>query len=289
VTRYVAKAYPVPVVFAGNLVYNFRPTTAPLLFKHIRDCSKGAPPELYINVLLTAGPKPEQAILIVQMCFIGNKVKGTPFLQALLSCDVEKVLLNEVAEKSFLNQQKSVAKVLRGEAGRQWFIMSDLISSLTDEMINETCIKFQNTPPACTWFFELAGGKLPDFEGSCVPRSTREAAFTIAALHQWPLEENDPRCIDTAAEWIANTVSKTSVGGPLPSFTGREPLRRIIGTYGPDNWARLRELKKKYDAGRMFKHNFWPADEEIADGVREDGIDGLNPNKGKQRAIDALS
>jgi hypothetical protein len=49
------------------------------------------------------------------MCFIGNKAKGTPFLQALLSCDVEKVLLNEVAEKSFLNQQKSVAKVLRGE------------------------------------------------------------------------------------------------------------------------------------------------------------------------------
>jgi len=94
---------------------NFRPTTAPSLFKHIRDCSKGAPPELYINVLLTAGPKPEQAILIVQMCLIGNKAKGTPFLQALLSCDVEKVLLNEVAEKSFLNQQKSVAKVLRGE------------------------------------------------------------------------------------------------------------------------------------------------------------------------------
>lgn len=28
---------------------------------------------------------------------------------------MEKVLLNEVAEKSFLNQQKSVAKVLRGE------------------------------------------------------------------------------------------------------------------------------------------------------------------------------
>lgn len=49
------------------------------------------------------------------MCFIGNKAKGTPFLQALLSCDVEKVLLNEVAEKSFLNQQNSVAKVLRGE------------------------------------------------------------------------------------------------------------------------------------------------------------------------------
>jgi len=52
---------------------------------------------------------------------------------------------------------------------------------------------------------------------------------------------------------------------------------------------RMRELKKKYDAGRMFMHNFWPAVEEMADGVGENGIDGLKPNKGKQRAIDVLS
>ena len=29
----------------------------------------------------------------------------------------------------------------------------------------------------------------------------------------------------------------------------------------------MRELKRKYDVGLMFKHNFWPAVEEIADGV----------------------
>jgi hypothetical protein len=51
----------------------------------------------------------------------------------------------------------------------------------------------------------------------------------------------------------------------------------------------LKELKEKYDAGRMFKHNFWPAVEEVADSVGVDGIDGLKPNKGKQRAIDVLS
>jgi hypothetical protein len=109
--------------------------------------------------------------------------------------------------------------------------MSDLISSLTDEMINETCIKFQSTPPACSepyesslpharlitipaWFFELAGGKLPEFENTCVPRSSREAAFTIAALHQWPLDENDPRCIDTAAEVRRFNLFHLSILGP---------------------------------------------------------------------------
>ena len=39
----------------------------------------------------------------------------------------------------------------------------------------------------------------------------------------------------------------------------------------------------------MFKHNFWPAVEEMADGVGDYDIDGLKLNKGKQRAIDVLS
>ena len=48
------------------------------------------------------------------MCYIGPKVKGLEFLQAISSWDGERCLLNEVDEKSFLHQQDSVAQVLRG-------------------------------------------------------------------------------------------------------------------------------------------------------------------------------
>ena len=40
-----------------------------------------------------------------------------------------------------------------------------------------------------------------DFEDTCIPKSQREASFTIAALHQWEMELiNDVRCIDSAEE-----------------------------------------------------------------------------------------
>lgn len=50
------------------------------------------------------------------------------------------------------------------------------------------------------WLFELAGGAIPDYEDTCIPKSQREASFTIAALHQWEMEIDDDRCKESAEE-----------------------------------------------------------------------------------------
>ncbi|KAJ7133731.1 hypothetical protein C8R43DRAFT_644511 [Mycena crocata] len=259
-TRYKAKAYPVPVVFAGNLLYRFHRATAPSLIRHFRDCVKGAPRELYANVLLTAGPEGKDSLIVVQMCYIGPKEKGQEYLLALSSWEGERCLLNEVHEKSFLHQQDSVAQVLRGKPGRQWFIRSALITSLPDEIINETVMQFADTPVGCTWLFELAGGAIIDFEDNCVPKAQRESSFTIAALHQWEMTIDDDRCIDSAEEWIADSLKSVQSGGPFPSFLGRhEPAKRTIACYG-DNWERLCEIKKQYDPKNIFRNSLWPVD-----------------------------
>lgn len=100
-------------------------------------------------------------------------------------------------------------------AGRQWFIRSTLVTHLMDEVINNTVMKFSDTPLGCSkyyypcfslqhwfwvtaWLFELAGGAIGDFEDTCVPKTQRETLFTVAALHQWDMGINDPRCITTA-------------------------------------------------------------------------------------------
>ncbi|KAJ7817277.1 hypothetical protein B0H14DRAFT_2842975 [Mycena olivaceomarginata] len=259
VTRYKAKAFPVPVVFAAASTA----PPAPSLIRHFRDCVKGAPRELYANVLLTAGPEGKDSLIVVQMCYIGPKEKGQEYLQALSSWNGERCLLNEVHEKSFLHQQDSVAQVLRGKPGRQWFIRSALITSLPDEIINETVMQFADTPVGCTWLFELAGGAILDFENNCVPKSQREAAFTIAALHQWEMTVDDDRCIDSAEEWIAGSLKSVQSGGPFPSFLGRhEPAERTIGCYGT-NWDRLVEVKKKYDPKNVFRNSLWPLDANL--------------------------
>jgi hypothetical protein len=130
----------------------FHRATAPSLLRHFRDCVKGAPRELYANVLLTAGPANKDSLVVIQMCYVGPKEEGLVYLQALSSWTGERCLLNEVHEKTFLSQQDSVAQVLRGKRGNQWFIRSALISSLPDELINKTVLEFADTPVGCSEF-----------------------------------------------------------------------------------------------------------------------------------------
>jgi hypothetical protein len=75
---------------------------------------KGAPRELYANVLLTAGPADQDSLVVLQMCYVGARAQGQEILQMLAAWDGEPCLLNEVDEKAFLAQQDSVAQVLRG-------------------------------------------------------------------------------------------------------------------------------------------------------------------------------
>ena len=128
----------------------FHRATAPSLLRHFRDCVKGAPRELYANVLLTAGPADKDSLVVIQMCYVGPKEQGMEYLHALSSWTGEPCLLKEVHEKTFLSQQDSVAQVLRGKRGNQWFIRSALISSLPDEVINKTVIQFAETPVGCS-------------------------------------------------------------------------------------------------------------------------------------------
>jgi len=248
------------VVFAGNLIYRFHRATAPSLIKHFRDCVKSAPRELYANVLLTAGPAGKDSLVVIQICYLGPREEGREYLQAISAWDGECCLLNEVHEKSFLHQQDSVAQVLRGKAGRQWFIRSALITSLPDDIIHKTVFQFSTGPLGCTWLFELAGGAISDYEDTCIPKIQREARFTVAALHQWEMGIVDDRCRSSAEDWISGTLMSVNTGGPFPTFLGRhEPPARTMACFGP-NWPRLVEIKHKYDPFGMFCNTFWPLD-----------------------------
>lgn len=69
------------------------------------------------------------------------------------------------------------------------------------------------------WLFELAGGALTDYEDTCIPKSQREVAFTVAALHQWDMGVLDDRCRETAEEWVSGTLLPVNSGGPFPGVS----------------------------------------------------------------------
>lgn len=262
VTRIVAKAYPVPSVYAGNLIYPMNPITAPSLVRHWRDCLKGnggsLPRELYSNLIFTAGPAQSSDVIVIQVSFLGTRADGEAFVQALSSWTGERVLLKDIEERSLLSQQDGVAQVLKNGQGRRWMVRGDLVSTLTDEVIDDTVKRFSGMGSLAVWLFELIGGAIEDNgEDTCVSHQQRAAKFTVGALHQWTGREEDEACATSVDAWVKDVLSKVSVGGPFACFLERqEPRSRIEGSFGKDNFERLLQIKRDVDPEGMFKHTF---------------------------------
>lgn len=61
-------------------------------------------------------------------------------------------------------------------------------------------------------------------------------------------------------------ITPRSCAGPLPTFIERrEPVERIISAFGGEKeWAKLVELKRRYDPDNTFFMSFWPSDRRLA-------------------------
>ena len=243
--------------------------------RHWRDCCKGAPNELYTSLILTAGPSSTSHVVVILFCWLGDHPSGQSFLRALLSWTGERCILKDVEARTFLDQQDSVVQVLSATRDCRWYIRSDALPGLSDEVIAESVARFSDIPERSAWLFELIGGAIasPNRAPSCIPDAAREALVRVDCIHQWKLATADEGsfgglfCADVAG-WIQSAIAfmdevimPRSCAGPLPTFIERrEPVERIIAAFGGETeWAKLVDLKRRYDPDNTFFMSFWPS------------------------------
>lgn len=130
----------------------FNPATTPSLLRHVRDCVKGSPRSLYANIIMTAGPIGTPAIVAIQLCFSGPRSEGEAYVQAIGSWQDDRCLFQDFSERTFQRQQIAVEEVLKDGRGRKWYIKSDMLSSLSDDVIDKTCQRFPGVPDGCSEF-----------------------------------------------------------------------------------------------------------------------------------------
>ena len=75
------------------------------------------------------------SVVVIQVCWNGLREEGDEWVRALGAWRGETLLFKDVEERSFMQQQDSIANVLRGGAGRKWFIKSDVRISVSSVFV----------------------------------------------------------------------------------------------------------------------------------------------------------
>ena len=138
--------------------------------------------------------------------------------------------------------------------GLQWYWKADFVDHLSDEAIVQH-VKYGSALPST-----LSTMHMYPINGAVHRVREGDTAFSYRAT-KWAAViggiDSDPANKDKIAEWAKRyweAVHPYSAGGAYVNFMMEEGAARVEATYG-GNYARLRQVKAKYDPGNVFRVN----------------------------------
>jgi len=125
---------------------------------------------------------------------------------------------------------------------------------MTDELI-DTVLEYVATlpDPQCEVFFGQLGGAQARVSNDATAYQGREAEFLMNVHGRWSDRAQDETCIQWCRA-LFDATAPFATGEVYVNFMTEEESGRIESAYG-SSYARLVELKNRYDPGNMFRMN----------------------------------
>ncbi|HEU4436408.1 MAG TPA: FAD-binding oxidoreductase [candidate division Zixibacteria bacterium] len=257
VSRFEYKLHPVgPEIFAGLLVFPFE-QARPVLQQY-REFVKSAPEELTVWVVLRQAPPlpflPEHVygkeVVVLPFFYTGNAAEGEKFVSRL------RRFGNPHGEhfgmQPYVQWQKAFDPLLTPGARNYW--KSHNYVELKDEALDKTIDFVNKLPtPECEAFIAHLSGAANRVPADAMAYGHRDAQFVLNVHGRWREATQDGACVDWARAFFKATAPYASGGAYVNFMTGDES-DRVASAYGA-NYARLAQLKKKYDPENVFHLN----------------------------------
>jgi hypothetical protein len=139
-------------------------------------------------------------------------------------------------------------------AGLHYYFKCPFLRELTDEAI-QTIVDFSERMPT-----ELTQVVIEHMHGAASRVPVMETAFGLRRVHYsinimpaWSDPALAEKCIDWARE-LASALEAFGASDAYVNYLGDEGPSAVKASYGA-NYARLADLKKKYDPGNFFHFN----------------------------------
>ena len=257
VTTFTFKLHEVgPMVWGGMLV--FPPQRAAEVVRAYRDFVAGAPDEVGSGLAFVTAPHEE---------FVPEPARGHPMV-GIICCYVGPPEDAPSAYKPLLDLEPVMAMVdvmpyvaVQGliEAGNQKgkfnYWTGDFYDAFPDEAVDVLVqLATQPASPYTQIIVVPGGGAIARVDDNAMALGSRKAAFNLHFLGMWDDPADEQRNIDHIRN-LAGSLKPWSTGAAYLNFLGDEGVSRIEASFGPEKFARLQQLKAKWDPTNVFRHN----------------------------------
>jgi FAD/FMN-containing dehydrogenase len=256
VTRFTYRLHPVSTIYGGPMFFEL--SDGPALLRYFREFIRTAPREYGgFPAFQIAPPLP----------FVPENRVGEPFV-ALVSCWTGSVPEGERIIDGFRDVARPVAEHV-GEMpypalnsafdglvppGLQHYWKAAYVRELTDEAIAAHMEHGPKVPAVnSTVHIYPINGAVHDVPPDATAFGHRDANFAPVIAGMWPDPADNERNIAWVREYYAAIAPHSEPGGYV-NFASADDQPRVAENYG-ENYARLREVKRRYDPGNLFRIN----------------------------------
>jgi FAD/FMN-containing dehydrogenase len=244
VTRFDLRLHAVSEVIGGMLIYPFDRAQETLQF--VRDMTKSAPDELTVAAALTTDPEGNKVVAFI-VCWCGDREEGERVLAPLRAFGPPLADLVEPMPYSRMNTLIDDAV----PAGARHYWKQAFAKELSDGAIDALIEQSRKAPTAGNMILiDVLQGAITRIAPDATAFAHRDAGIGIVMLSIW----TDPADDDTHIGWtrgLFEAFRPFSTGGVYLNESQEDRSQAVFGA----NYARLAEIKYRYDPTNMFNHN----------------------------------
>ncbi len=271
VTSFVFRLHEVgPMIYGGMLVA--APDRAGEILRFIREYMPGAPEDLGAAVAFVSAPPEEfvppemhfKPITGIVLCWTGDHEEGERVIAPIR--EAAQPLMDMVGPMPYIALQAMLDG--GGPKGINAYMRAEFLEELTDAAIDKFMAHGNARPsPTTQLLVEPMGGaisRMPDDETAL---GRRDVQWCYHALAMWMEPGEEAAAAHSAwAHRLAADLEPETTDGVYLNYTSDVGEERVRKSYGPEKYARLVELKDKYDPTNMFhlNQNIRPTTEAIA-------------------------
>jgi Berberine and berberine like len=219
------------------------------LLEFYAEYSAEAPAELYVDAILSAPPGGKPGVFLLSTCYSGPAGDAERVLAPIRK--LGKPLADSIRPIDYVAAQRMHDNADPRNIGT--YLKSGFIGSFKPGLVDAIVDGFQPHPERATMqFFQHGGGAIGQVAANATAFPHRYATHNMLALVSWPLELDRTPHVDYMRR-LWSKLEPFSRGYYTNEVADEE--QAIVDENYQGNLARMREVKKKYDALNLFRLN----------------------------------